>query len=42
MARFFRQLSEEIIVPHKNYYMVLYYLRIPYLVSIIKNVVSGG
>ena len=42
MVRFFRQLSEEIIVPRKNYYMLLYYLRIPYLVSIIKNVVSGG
>lgn len=42
MARFFRQLSEEIIVPHKNYYTLLYYLRIPYLASIIKNVVSGG
>lgn len=42
MARFFRQLSEEIIVPHKNYYALLYYLRIPYLASIIKNVVSGG
>lgn len=42
MVRFFRQLSEEITVPRKNYYMLLYYLRIPYLVSIIKNVVSGG
>ena len=42
MARFFRQISKEMIFPHKNYYIVLYYLRIPYLISIIKNVVSGG
>lgn len=42
MARFFRQMSKEIMVRHKNYYVLLYYLRIPYLISIVKNVVSGG
>lgn len=42
MARFFRQMNEVIVVPNKNYYIILYYLRIPYLISIIKNIVSGG
>lgn len=42
MVRFFRQMNEVIVVPHKKYYMMLYYLRVPYLISIIKNVVSGG
>lgn len=42
MARFLRQISNEIIVPHKNCYTFLYYLRIPYLISIIKDVIFGG
>lgn len=42
MARFFRKMNEVIPVPHKKYYMALYYLRIPYLVSIVKKAVFGG
>lgn len=42
MARFFRQMNNEIPVPNKNYYLTLYYCRIPYLISIIKNIISGG
>lgn len=42
MARFFRQMNNEITVPNKNYYLMLYYCRIPYLISIIRNAISGG
>lgn len=42
MARFFRQMGEKITVSHRNYYILLYYLRIPYLVSIVKGIIFGG
>lgn len=42
MARFIKQMSEKIYVPNKNYYLFIYYLRIPYLISIIKNAIFGG
>ena len=42
MARFFRQMNKIINVPNINYYVILYYLRIPYLISIVKNIITGG
>ena len=42
MARFFRKMDMEIKVHHICYYLFLYYCRIPYLISIIKNLFLGG
>ena len=42
MARFFRQMDMQISVPNKRYYLFLYYCRIPYLISIIRNIILGG
>ena len=42
MAKFIKQMSEKIFVPNKNYYLFLYYFRIPYLISLIRNVIFGG
>ena len=37
MYRFFRQLNELVPVPHLFFYRALYYLRIPYLVAIVRR-----
>ena len=42
MARFFRNMDKIIPVPNKIYYKILYYLRIPYLASIVERAVHGG
>ena len=42
MVRFFKQMSKEIKVPNKILYIILYYFRIPYLISILKTIIYGG
>lgn len=42
MARFFKQMNEEISVPKIKYYLFLYYFRVPYLIAIIKHAIFGG
>lgn len=42
MARFFKQMDAVIPVPHKWYYLFLYYCRIPYIKAILKRAFCGG
>ena len=42
MARFFKQMDTVTPVPHKRYYLFLYYCRIPYIKAILKRAFCGG
>lgn len=42
MVRFFRQIDQEVPIRHLDYYLCLYYCRIPYLISILKKLLLGG